>query len=107
MVEWLESKHSRGPLANSFALAPPPPKAKASRARPKLVLSPFQPVERDFAFLVDAAVEADKIVRAARNSDKAMMAMKRAVSIAKYSARVHSTSVAVTAGAHSVVKRCG
>jgi phenylalanyl-tRNA synthetase beta chain len=56
-----------------FLDAPPPPKAKASKARSKLVLSPFQPVERDFAFLVDAAVEAEKIVRAARNADKALI----------------------------------
>ena len=60
-----------------FLDAPPPPKAKASKARPKLVLSPFQPVERDFAFLVDTAVEADKIVRAARNADKAMISAAR------------------------------
>jgi phenylalanyl-tRNA synthetase beta chain len=69
----------KGPVAafEVFLDAPPPPKAKASKARPKLVLSPFQPVERDFAFLVDAAVEAEKIVRAARNSDKAMISAAR------------------------------
>ena len=60
-----------------FLDAPPPPKAKATKARPKLVLSPFQPVERDFAFLVDAAVEAEKIARAARNADKALIAGAR------------------------------
>jgi phenylalanyl-tRNA synthetase beta chain len=49
------------------------PKAKASKARSKLVLSPLQPVERDFAFLVDAGVDADKLVRAARNADKALI----------------------------------
>ena len=31
----------------------PEPKAKATRTKPTLELSPFQPVERDFAFLVD------------------------------------------------------
>jgi phenylalanyl-tRNA synthetase beta chain len=60
-----------------FLDAPPPPKAKATRARPKLVLSAFQPLERDFAFLVDAAVEAEKLVRAARNADKALIAGAR------------------------------
>ena len=66
----------RGPVAafEVFLDAPPLPKAKATKARPKLVLSAFQPVERDFAFLVDAAVEAEKIVRAARNADKALIA---------------------------------
>ena len=46
----------KGPVAafEVFLDAPPLPKAKATKARPKLVLSPFQPVERDFAFIVDA-----------------------------------------------------
>ncbi|MGZ3342444.1 MAG: phenylalanine--tRNA ligase subunit beta [Reyranella sp.] len=69
----------RGPVAafEVFLDAPPLPKAKATKARPKLVLSPFQPVERDFAFLVDDSVEAEKIVRAARNADKALIAGAR------------------------------
>jgi hypothetical protein len=41
------------------------PKAKATRAKPVLELSPLQPVERDFAFLVDRGVKAADIVRAA------------------------------------------
>ena len=69
----------KGPVAafEVFLDAPPPPKARASKARPKLVLSAFQPVERDFAFLVDTTVEADRIVRAARNADKVMIAAAR------------------------------
>jgi phenylalanyl-tRNA synthetase beta chain len=65
----------RGPVAafEVFLDAPPLPKAKATKARPPLKLSPFQPVERDFAFLVDDSVEAEKIVRAARNADKALI----------------------------------
>ncbi len=65
----------KGPVAafEVFLDAPPPPKARATKARPALKLSAFQPVERDFAFLVDAAVEAEKIVRAARNSDKVLI----------------------------------
>ena len=65
----------KGPVAafEVFLEAPPLPKQKATKARPKLVLSPFQPLERDFAFLVDADVEADKLVRAARNADKALV----------------------------------
>ena len=70
----------KGPVAafEVFLDAPPPPKAKATKARPKLVLSAFQPVERDFAFLVEAAVEAEKIVRAARNADKVLIVGARA-----------------------------
>ena len=52
----------------------PPPKAKAGKARPLLKPSPFQPVERDFAFVVDAAVPAEKILRAAQNADRALIA---------------------------------
>ncbi|MEK7687464.1 MAG: phenylalanine--tRNA ligase subunit beta [Pseudomonadota bacterium] len=65
----------KGPVAafEVFLDAPPPPKAKPTKARPKLVLSAFQPVERDFAFLVDTGVEASSLVRAARNADKALI----------------------------------
>ena len=66
----------KGPVAafEVFLDAPRPPKAKATKARSKLTLSAFQPVERDFAFLVDTGVEAEKLVRAARNADKALIA---------------------------------
>ena len=69
----------KGPVAafEVFLDAAPLPKAKATKARPKLVLSPFQPLERDFAFLVDAGVEAEKLVRAARNADKVMITAAR------------------------------
>ena len=49
----------------------PEPKAKATRAKPMLELSPFQPVERDFAFVVDRAVKAADIVRAAQSASTA------------------------------------
>jgi phenylalanyl-tRNA synthetase beta chain len=52
----------------------PEPKAKPTRAKPQLELSPFQPVTRDFAFVVDAAVKAGDIVRAAQNVDKKLIA---------------------------------
>ena len=48
----------------------PEPKARSTRAKPLLELSPFQPVERDFAFVVDSTVKAAEIVRAAQNVDK-------------------------------------
>jgi phenylalanyl-tRNA synthetase beta chain len=51
----------------------PEPKAKATRAKPVLDLSPFQPVERDFAFVVDASVKAADIVRAAQGVDKKLI----------------------------------
>ena len=51
----------------------PEPKAKATRAKPLLELSPFQPVERDFAFVVESSVKAADIVRAAQNVDKKLI----------------------------------
>jgi phenylalanyl-tRNA synthetase beta chain len=45
----------------------------ASPARPALVLSPLQAVERDFAFVVDARTEAAALVQAAQGVDKALI----------------------------------
>jgi phenylalanyl-tRNA synthetase beta chain len=52
----------------------PEPKAKATRAKPVLELSAFQPVMRDFAFMVDRAVKAADLVRAAQSADRALIA---------------------------------
>jgi phenylalanyl-tRNA synthetase beta chain len=51
----------------------PAAKAKATRAKPLLELPPFQPVERDFAFVVDNAVKAADLVRAAQSVDKKLI----------------------------------
>ena len=53
----------------------PQPKAKkeAGATRPPLDASPFQPVERDFAFVVDEDVPAEKLIRAARGADKTLV----------------------------------
>jgi phenylalanyl-tRNA synthetase beta chain len=51
----------------------PEPKARPTRAKPLLELSPFQPVERDFAFVVDSTVKAADIVRAAQSVDKKLV----------------------------------
>ncbi|HEY0235690.1 MAG TPA: phenylalanine--tRNA ligase subunit beta, partial [Afipia sp.] len=51
----------------------PDAKAKATRAKPLLELSAFQPVSRDFAFVVDRAVKAADIVRAAQAVDKKLI----------------------------------
>jgi phenylalanyl-tRNA synthetase beta chain len=53
--------------------AVPLPRGKSGTARPLLKPSPFQPVTRDFAFLVDADVPADKLIRAAKGADKALI----------------------------------
>jgi phenylalanyl-tRNA synthetase beta chain len=51
----------------------PEPKAKATRARPPLELSPFQPVERDFAFVVDRSIRAGDIMRAAQSAERKLI----------------------------------
>lgn len=51
----------------------PEPKARPTRAKPLLDLSPFQPVERDFSFVVDRTVKAADLVRAAQNVDKRLI----------------------------------
>ena len=66
----------RGP-AVAFEIFPgavPLPKAKASKLRPAPELSPFQPISRDFAFVVDEEVPAEKLLRAARGADKDLIA---------------------------------
>ncbi|WP_102960398.1 phenylalanine--tRNA ligase subunit beta [Mangrovicella endophytica] len=56
-----------------FLDAIPEPKRKATRTKPVLTLSPFQPVRRDFAFVVGSDVEALRIVRAAEGADKKLV----------------------------------
>lgn len=51
----------------------PDAKAKPTRAKPPLELSAFQPVTRDFAFVVDSKVRAGDIVRAAQNVDRKLI----------------------------------
>ncbi len=73
----LAALDAAGPVAGFEAFLDAVPQAKAKKtgtARPLLRLSPFQPVERDFAFLVDQAVPAERVVRAARGGDKALIA---------------------------------
>jgi len=50
-----------------------PTAKKGSAARPPLNLSPYQPVTRDFAFLVDEDVNADNIVGAAKKGGGKMV----------------------------------
>jgi phenylalanyl-tRNA synthetase beta chain len=54
--------------------AVPAPRVRSSKARPLLQLSAYQPVERDFAFVVDESVAAETLLRAARGVDKKLIA---------------------------------
>jgi phenylalanyl-tRNA synthetase beta chain len=72
----LEALDADGPLVAFEVILEkiPEPRSKATRAKPVLELSPFQPVERDFAFVVDRAVKAADIVRAAQSVDRKLIA---------------------------------
>lgn len=71
----LEVLDASGPLAGFevFIDAVPESKAKPTRTKPKLELSPFQAVSRDFAFVVDKSVEAASITKAALAADKKLV----------------------------------
>jgi len=51
----------------------PDAKQRPTRAKPVLELSSFQPVSRDFAFIVDRDIKAGDIVRAAQGVDKKLI----------------------------------
>jgi phenylalanyl-tRNA synthetase beta chain len=71
----LQKMDIEGPLV-AFEInldALPQPKAKAGRSKGSLNASDLMPVRRDFAFLVDSAVTADKILKAARGADKSLI----------------------------------
>jgi phenylalanyl-tRNA synthetase beta chain len=71
----LEALDAEGPLMAFEVILEriPDAKARPTRARPPIELSPFQPVTRDFAFVVDTKVKAGDIVRAAQNVDRKLI----------------------------------
>jgi phenylalanyl-tRNA synthetase beta chain len=71
----LEQLGADGPLIGFEIILDRIPEAKQrpTRAKPPIELSAFQPVSRDFAFIVDRTVKAGDIVRAAQNADKKLI----------------------------------
>jgi phenylalanyl-tRNA synthetase beta chain len=71
----LQTLDAEGPLVAFEVILEkiPQPKAKATRAKPVLEISQFQPVERDFAFVVDRNVRAGDIIRAALSADRKLV----------------------------------
>jgi phenylalanyl-tRNA synthetase beta chain len=71
----LESLKADGPLLAFEVILDriPEAKQKPTRAKPALELPAFQPVSRDFAFIVDRCVKAADIVRAAQNVDRKLV----------------------------------
>ena len=71
----LEALRADGPLMVFEVILDrvPAAKRKPTRAKAPLELSAFQPVSRDFAFIVDRAVKAGDMVRAAQGVDKKLI----------------------------------
>ncbi|PDT86679.1 phenylalanine--tRNA ligase subunit beta [Bradyrhizobium sp. Y36] len=71
----LEALGADGPLVVFEVILDriPEAKKKPTRAKPVIELSAFQPVSRDFAFIVDRGVKAADIVRAAQGVDKKLI----------------------------------
>jgi phenylalanyl-tRNA synthetase beta chain len=82
LLSWFGELHPRilaafdlkGPATayEVFLEAIPEPKGKG-KARASFAPSAFQPVERDFAFLLDANVAAEDVVKAARSAERALI----------------------------------
>ncbi|WP_262270666.1 phenylalanine--tRNA ligase subunit beta [Microvirga yunnanensis] len=71
----LKALDLKGPLV-AFELnlnALPPPKAKPTKMKPKLSLPDFQPLTRDFAFVVGRNVAAGDIVKAAQGAERQLI----------------------------------
>ena len=70
----LAAMEVKGPaMAFTVTLAAIPERKSKVPTRPALILADLQAVERDFAFVVDAKVEALTAVNAAQGADKAMI----------------------------------
>jgi phenylalanyl-tRNA synthetase beta chain len=64
----------KGPVAAFEVILDAIPESKAKgKARPVFTPSPYQAIERDFAFVVEAKVSADEVLRAAKGADRALI----------------------------------
>jgi phenylalanyl-tRNA synthetase beta chain len=71
----LEALDADGPLCGFevFLDALAEPKARTVRTKPRLDLSPFQALKRDFAFVVSKDTQAGSILKAAQGADKKLI----------------------------------
>jgi phenylalanyl-tRNA synthetase beta chain len=70
-----EALDAEGPLV-AFEItldAIPAPKARPTKAKPKLARSEFMPLERDFAFIVAESAQAGEILKAVIGADRALV----------------------------------
>jgi len=71
--EIVEAFDVKGPVAAFEVFLDAVALPRGGRTRPLLRLSVFQPVERDFAFIVDRDVTAEALLRAARGADRKLV----------------------------------
>jgi phenylalanyl-tRNA synthetase beta chain len=64
----VEALDARPPIAAFEVFLDAVPEPRAARAKPPLHLSVFQPIERDFAFVVDRALPADTVSLSPRSA---------------------------------------
>lgn len=87
----------KGPLvAFELVLNAIPGSKQKGATRPPLVVSGLMPLSRDFAFVVDDAVEAEKLVKAARSADKALIADVSVFDLYKLEGAKKSLAIEVT-----------
>ncbi|MEY3080887.1 MAG: hypothetical protein RJA94_872 [Pseudomonadota bacterium] len=87
----------KGPLVAFELILNAIPGSKSKGAtRAALVISDLMPLSRDFAFVVDDAVEADKLVKAAKGADKALIADVTVFDLYKLEGAKKSLAIEVT-----------
>ena len=69
----IEAIDSKPPLVAFEVFLDAVPEPRAGRAKPPLQLPVFQPIERDFAFIVDRELPAEALLRAARSVDRKLV----------------------------------
>ncbi len=69
----IEALDARGPIVGFEVFLDAVPEPRAGRTTPPLQLSVLQPVERDFAFVVDRDLPAETLLRAARGVDRKLV----------------------------------
>jgi phenylalanyl-tRNA synthetase beta chain len=69
----IEALDARPPIAGFEVFLDAVPEPRAGRAKPPPQLSAFQPIERDFAFVVDRELPAETLLRAARSVDRKLV----------------------------------
>jgi phenylalanyl-tRNA synthetase beta chain len=87
----------KGPLVAFEVILNHVPAAKSKGAtRPALNASDLMPLTRDFAFVVDDAVEADRLVKAARGADKVLIGDVRVFDLFRLENGKNSLAIEVT-----------